>query len=131
MTLNGATYGASLLRSIAIDLVTAEMDEPYPTVTLGDIAHLDPELVIVPSEPYEFSDDHVAELATALAGARVVRVDGEDLFWWGVRTVAARRRLRSSIGPGSNGGGSIDGRPSGQPEGGAEAVDRVDVEGRP
>ena len=29
--------------------------------------------------------------------APVVEVDGQDLFWWGVRTPAARRRLHAAI----------------------------------
>lgn len=93
MTVNGATYGASLLRSIGIDLVTADHDTEYPTVELDDIAALRPHLVLVPTEPYAFTDAHVVELARLFPTATVVRVDGEDLFWWGSRTEAARRRL--------------------------------------
>ena len=92
MTINGATYGASLLGSIGIDLVTAAMRRAYPTVELDD----DRRPRSRPGRSSRASrttsrDDHVAELAAAFAGARVVRVDGEDLFWWGVRTPAARR----------------------------------------
>ena len=93
MTINGATYGASLLRSIGVDLVTADLPTEYPAVELGDIARLDPDVVLVPSEPYSFSDAHIAELSDAFPESRVVRVDGEDLFWWGIRTPAAQRRL--------------------------------------
>lgn len=98
MTVNGATYGASLLASIAIDVVTAAFDIEYPTVELADIADLQPEIVLVPSEPYTFTDAHVAELALAFPTADVVRVDGEDVFWWGIRTPAARARLRDAFG---------------------------------
>lgn len=101
MTVNGATYGAAMLRSIGIDLVTADHDTEYPTVDLADIASLAPELVLVPSEPYSFTSTHVAELVGALREATVVRVDGEDLFWWGMRTPAARCRLGAQLGAGS------------------------------
>lgn len=97
MTVNGATYGASLLRSIGIDLVTAGHEADYPTVELADIASLSPDLVLVPSEPYSFGSDHVAELAESFSGATVVHIDGEDLFWWGMRTPAARRRLGAQL----------------------------------
>ena len=98
MTVNGATYGASLLRSIAVDLVTADLSTEYPTVELGDIARLDPDLVLVPSEPYSFSDAHIAELRDAFPASRIMRVDGEDLFWWGIRTPDAQRRLAQLLG---------------------------------
>ena len=42
--------------------------------------------MLVPSEPYDFTDRHVDELAAAFAPAAVRRVDGQDLFWWGIRT---------------------------------------------
>jgi ABC-type hemin transport system substrate-binding protein len=34
---------------------------------------------------------------TALPDARVVIVDGRDLFWWGIRTPAAIDRLRTQL----------------------------------
>ena len=96
MTVNGSTYGASILASIGIDLVTAGFTDEYPTVDLGAIADLDPDLVLVPSEPYAFRDTHVAELVATFPTADVVRVDGEDVFWWGIRTPAARMRLKEA-----------------------------------
>ena len=97
MTINAATYGGSLLASIGVDLVTASLPAEYPTVELPAISALAPDLVLVPSEPYSFSDAHVAELADAFATTRIERVDGEDLFWWGIRTPAAQRRLLSQL----------------------------------
>ena len=96
MTINADTYGASLLAVLGVELVTATAPERYPTVELGDVGR--PDVVLVPSEPYAFSAAHVAELAAALPAARVVRVDGQDLFWWGVRTPGAVARLRAVIG---------------------------------
>ncbi len=98
MTISSATYGASLLSGLGIDVVAAG-DGNYPSVELADVAAERPDLVLVPSEPYEFSDDHVVEIATALPGAAIVRVDGQDLFWWGVRTPSAITRLAAALAP--------------------------------
>jgi ABC-type Fe3+-hydroxamate transport system substrate-binding protein len=95
MTINADTYGASVLRAIGVDLVTASRTDRYPTVELDDVGR--PDLVLVPSEPYVFSDAHVADLAAAFPAARVQRVDGRDLFWWGVRTPGALERLRTAL----------------------------------
>lgn len=97
MSINADTYGASLLASIGLDVLTADVPERYPTVDLVAIAALDPDLVLVPSEPYTFRDAHVGELAAAFPDVSVVRVDGEDLFWWGIRTPAAQRRLAAQF----------------------------------
>jgi len=82
---------------VAQDLATGS-SESYPTVELDDVAELAPQLVLVPSEPYDFSDEHVAELRDRFTHARIVRVDGKDLFWWGARTAGAINRLAEAIG---------------------------------
>jgi ABC-type Fe3+-hydroxamate transport system substrate-binding protein len=96
MTIGGDTYGSSMLDALGVVNVFADAQVDYPTVELADVADRTPDVVLVPSEPYVFDDDHVAELGEV---ARPVRVDGQDLFWWGVRTPDALRRLRGSIAP--------------------------------
>jgi ABC-type hemin transport system substrate-binding protein len=97
MSINAATYGASVLGELGIDLVTADAADPYPIVDLGALPA--PDLVLVPSEPYDFDRAHVDELAAALPDARILRIDGQDLFWWGIRTDAALRRLAARLAP--------------------------------
>ena len=97
MTINQQTYGASLLGHIGCTLVTADLDDPYPEVSLDDVARWAPDIVAVPSEPYEFSDGHLAELQAIAPSSRVVRVDGQDLFWWGSRTPDAIARLHAAL----------------------------------
>lgn len=91
MTINADTYGGSLLRLLGIELVTADNADRYPQVELARVPV--PDVVLVPSEPYDFADRHLAELAASFPDAQVERVDGQDLFWWGIRTPAAMRRL--------------------------------------
>ena len=95
MSVGGATYAASLLDRLGIDLVTADADDAYPTVELAELAR--PEIVLVPSEPYAFTDDHVGELRAEFPDSAIVRVDGQDLFWWGVRTPHALERLSATL----------------------------------
>jgi ABC-type Fe3+-hydroxamate transport system substrate-binding protein len=91
MSISGATYGSTLLAAAGIDNVCETAAEPYPTMSLAEAAGCHPDVVLVPSEPYPFKERHRAELESV---APVVFVDGQDLFWWGVRTPAALRRLR-------------------------------------
>jgi ABC-type Fe3+-hydroxamate transport system substrate-binding protein len=95
MTMSAGTYGSSVLEHLGIGNVSGGADVRYPTVTLEDVAARRPDVVLAPSEPYPFGPRHVAELE---AVAPVVLVDGQDLFWWGVRTPAALRRLRVVLG---------------------------------
>ena len=94
MSLAGGTYGSSLLAAIGVDNVFADADDRYPTVTLEAARARRPDMVLAPSEPYPFRERHVPLLADV---APVVLVDGQDLFWWGVRTPAAAERLRRQL----------------------------------
>ena len=94
ITLNGDTYGSSLLRSIGVGNVFADAPTRYPEVTLDDARAAGADVVLAPSEPYPFKDRHVPELE---AVAPVALVDGRDLFWWGSRTPGARTRLSARL----------------------------------
>lgn len=97
MAINGDTYGSTLLAHLGIGNVLGDAPTRYPAVELDDVAALGPDLVILPSEPYTFRPRHVREVADAIPGARVVEVDGRDLFWWGVRSEGAVARLRDAL----------------------------------
>jgi ABC-type Fe3+-hydroxamate transport system substrate-binding protein len=91
MSIGGATYGSTLLAAAGITNVLVHSTDPYPQVSLDEVAALKPEVILAPSEPYRFSARHLPELE---AVAPTVLVDGRDLFWWGARTPAALARLR-------------------------------------
>ena len=93
MSISAATYGGSILRRLGVELVTSGSPLAYPVIDLDDIAASSPDLVLVPSEPYDFTPAHLDELAQAFPSAEVHAIDGQDLFWWGVRTPAAVSRL--------------------------------------
>lgn len=94
MTLNGATYGSSLLDRLGVRNVFAGAADRYHAVTVDDIAAQRPDVILAPTEPYPFAERHAAELADI---APMVLVDGQDLFWWGSRTPSALVRLSDHI----------------------------------
>ena len=98
MALTADTYAASLLSLLGCDQVALGHDgNRYPEVDLGAVAIATPALILLPDEPYGFTERHRAEVAGAIPGADVMLVDGRDLFWWGVRTSAALERLRARL----------------------------------
>ncbi len=94
MTVDATTYGSSLLAHVGVDNVFADAGRPYPEVTLAEAAAAGADVVLAPSEPYEFGPRHVPELS---AVAPVVLIDGRDLFWWGWRTPGAAERLAAQL----------------------------------
>ena len=63
-------------------------DERFPALEADAIRALDPDLVLLSSEPFPFEAKHADELAvaTGLPVERFRLVDGEDLSWHGSRT---------------------------------------------
>jgi ABC-type Fe3+-hydroxamate transport system substrate-binding protein len=97
MTLAGDTYGSSLLHLLGCFNVFTGRGVRYPTVELAEAAGRKPELVLLPTEPYPFKERHVAEVADGIPDVEVAIVDGQDLFWWGIRTPGAVDRLAAAI----------------------------------
>ena len=119
MTLNADTFGSDVLAQagignafgdrlrlypLAADLgKTAPQDASgrdvrYPRITLDEVAARKPDLVILPDEPHAFTVEDEAVFREKLPDARVVRVSGKDLFWYGAWTIDAVDRLRIAFG---------------------------------
>lgn len=90
MGLGSESYGHDLIeRCGAVNVLAAR--PRYPEATLDEVAQLSPELVLLPNEPYPFTEKHQA----AYEGIAPVRVvDGKLLWWYGPRVAASMRVLR-------------------------------------
>jgi ABC-type Fe3+-hydroxamate transport system substrate-binding protein len=85
----------------ALDKVEGR-DTRYPRVTWEEVVSRAPELVLLPDEPHDFSEqDRVKflalEIPAARDGARVVRVDGKDFGWYGAKSLEALGRTRALV----------------------------------
>ena len=94
MSFNRDTYCHDVLACAGGANVCAEAADRYPQVELPGIAHADPEVILLPDEPYPFAPRHRAALeplrdTAAWRHGRVHHVDGKALSWYGARTPAA------------------------------------------
>ncbi len=118
MTFNAETYGSDVLAWAGATNVfgdrqrlyplTADLgkgpaieasgrDVRYPRITREELAARGPQVIALPDEPHPFSDDDAAALAAAAPAARVARIDGKDLFWYGAWTIDAVPRIAAVI----------------------------------
>ena len=67
----------------------------YPAVTEEQIMEARPEVILLCSEPYLFTDKHVDEFQEKFPFARAVIVDGEIFSWYGSRLQYAGDYFRS------------------------------------
>jgi ABC-type Fe3+-hydroxamate transport system substrate-binding protein len=70
----------------------------YPEITLEQVAAADPEVILLPDEPYRFRRVHVADFdpfpgLSAVRDGRIHLVDGKLLTWYGPRIAEALRVL--------------------------------------
>jgi hypothetical protein len=93
MSLAGDTYGSSMLHHLGTANVFADAIERYPEIALAEVARRTPDVVLLPSEPYVFNEQHANEVRAAVPGVNIEFVDGRDLFWWGIRTPLAVARF--------------------------------------
>jgi hypothetical protein len=61
----------------------------YPKLTADDIKSMDPELILLSSEPFPFNDSHVSEIGSICPSASIMKVDGELFSWYGSRLTMA------------------------------------------
>lgn len=95
MAVGPDTFISRLLAAAGFENLLGE-GERYPELTAEDLAALDPDVVLLSSEPYPFAARHRQELsqATGLPEERLVLVDGQLLSWHGVRTLAGLAHAR-------------------------------------
>ncbi len=84
MTVSRDTY---ISRTLGLFGMTTVPDtaERYPE--LGTLKGVDADMVLLSTEPYRFSEDHLAEVE-ALAGKPALLIDGEMTAWYGPRAIA-------------------------------------------
>lgn len=61
-------------------------DDRYPRVTMEEVQARAPKLVLLPDEPHDFSEADAEVFRAALGSeTQVVRCNGRDLMWYGLR----------------------------------------------
>lgn len=66
-------------------LKNASPGNRYPELTDDDIVRLNPQVILLSSEPYPFKEKHLAHFRKLLPSAQVKLVDGEMFSWYGSR----------------------------------------------
>jgi len=86
MTFCDATYIGDVLTVGGMRNVFGETrGRDFFEVELEEVRRREPELVLLPDEPYVFTEKHARELETLGIGARHVLVSGKHLSWYGSR----------------------------------------------
>ncbi|MEV6484696.1 helical backbone metal receptor [Streptomyces sp. NPDC051576] len=94
MVLGRDTFAGDVLSRLGVDHAYATHAERYPRVTLDELRAAEPELVILPDEPYRFRADDGPE---AFPGLPCALVSGRHLTWYGPSLAEAPRVLAVAL----------------------------------
>jgi len=94
MLIGAHTFSGDLIAHLGLVPVFGDADERYPKLPLTAIAGLQPDLVLLPDEPYAFTSDDGPE---AFPGIPTALVSGRDLTWYGPSMATARAALTEQI----------------------------------
>jgi ABC-type Fe3+-hydroxamate transport system substrate-binding protein len=98
MAVGGGTYADDLLTLCGgINVFSSRPERRYPVVGLEEVERADPEVILLPDEPYAFGPEDARELAAlevdAARGGRIHLLDGTLLSWYGPRIAPAIEKL--------------------------------------
>ena len=79
MVVGGATFTSDLAHRLGWTNVFADREDRYPTVTVADIEATTPDLVLLPDEPYVFTEEDGPE---AFSRTPTELVSGRLLTWY-------------------------------------------------
>lgn len=100
MSVSRDTFIHDVLAVVGGANVCAEAAARYPEITVEEVRELRPNVVLLPSEPWEFDEAQRDELAKAgtFGSARLVLCDGRDFCWHGTRMADGLGRAAEVIG---------------------------------
>lgn len=92
MSVGRDTFIHDLIRRCGWINLMAEQTR-YPSLEDADLSLLEPELILLASEPYPFAPKHLPELQALCPKARLALVDGSYFSWYGSRLLPAAAYL--------------------------------------
>lgn len=69
----------------------------YPEITVEKLCELNPEVILLSSEPFPFKKQHIDELHVHCPNAKIILVDGEYFSWYGSRLINAPKYFETVI----------------------------------
>ncbi|UII34842.1 helical backbone metal receptor [Fulvivirga ulvae] len=88
IVVGGNTFINEMIVKLGLRNLAAGLDR-YPELTWDEIASLQPDLILLSSEPFPFKDKHINKFQSICPSAEIRIVDGEMFSWYGSRLIEA------------------------------------------
>jgi ABC-type Fe3+-hydroxamate transport system substrate-binding protein len=94
MAAGAMTFINSMLEAIGL-VNCLQASTRYPALSDEEIRALNPEIILLSSEPFPFKEKHVAELKEISPNSKIILADGEMFSWYGSRLRLAPQYFNS------------------------------------
>ncbi len=90
VTIGSDTFIHDMLNKCGLQNVFEHLKR-YPEISIEQLSSMNPQLILLSSEPYPFKEKHVEELQPHFSNAKIILVDGEMFSWYGSRMLYASK----------------------------------------
>ncbi|TMB69903.1 MAG: ABC transporter substrate-binding protein [Chloroflexi bacterium] len=102
MSVGPDTYIHDLLNVCGGLNIFARRHERYPITDMNEVARKDPQVILLPDEPYRFGAKHVPDVTkhpyvSAVRDQRVHLIEGKHLCWYGPRIAGSLRFVQDLL----------------------------------
>lgn len=97
MLTGDATFINSMMQEAGLKNVVRNHKDRYPALTLEELTELQPEVVLLSSEPYSFNTGDLNEIAPYFPNSKLRIVDGELFSWYGSRMIKALKYFNNAF----------------------------------
>ncbi len=94
MTIGNDTYIHDVMKQYGLVNVFRNQTR-YPTTNFDELSAINPELILLSSEPFPFKEKHLSELQEVCPDSKIELVNGEWFSWYGSRMIPAFKELNS------------------------------------
>lgn len=93
------TFIDYMLTFIGFENICTQLENPnrYPSVKMDEINKIQPDRIMLSSEPFPFNEKHIEELSVIWPHAKVELVDGEMFSWYGSRLLKSAKYFKKLL----------------------------------
>jgi ABC-type Fe3+-hydroxamate transport system substrate-binding protein len=86
MSINHDTFIHDMMERCGLqNMLASRTDSRYPIISDEEMLSLNPDYLMLSSEPFPFQEKHLLEFQTRFPNIKVVLADGENFSWYGSR----------------------------------------------
>ena len=97
MSVNKSRFIHNMMSRCGFENIFATTNDDYPEISEEQLQELNPEIILLSSEPYPFKEKHIEQFQEICPTAIIKLVDGEMFSWYGSRLQYAPKYFQNLL----------------------------------